>query len=338
MLPSVMHRLGMFHRNRIEKKVWGNGGHFPAAICVLDDEEPIDATVFPREFPALLRGYVARTNSFHSLKFGTTKTSSSLPASMNRNSGDFERQVTTTRGVLRVENADMKRPINLAQVSFLFICNVPIFNGKRRTIVLERLSSQIGRNDEEPNIELAIFLCETADMAGIEEIVTGLKNKTTAIVNDCIKVLYEIGQRKPEWIAPHADAFIDALSSKNNRLVWGGMTALAQVAPLTPTRLYSRWSEIMAAYENGSVITIDNSISVFAQLCKTDNAYSEKIFPILLRHLANCRAKEIPQHAERIAICIDDNNRDTFIAALDARLEEMTPTQCLRIAKLKKKL
>jgi hypothetical protein len=209
---------------------------------------------------------------------------------------------------------------------------------KRRTVMLERLSSQIGRKDEEPNIELANFLCETENVAGIREIVAGLKNKTTAIANDCIKVLYEIGQRKPDLIAQYVGDFVDLLSSKNNRLVWGGMTALALIAPLEPTAIYSRLNEIIAAYENGSVITIDNSIRVFALLCKADNEYSKKIFPILLKHLANCRAKEIPQHAERIAIGIDDNNRDAFIAALDKRLGEMTPSQLSRVGKLKKKL
>ena len=36
---------------------------------------------------------------------------------------------------------------------------------------------------------------------------------------DCMKVLYKLGTRKPELIAPYTDVFIDLLASKNNRLV-----------------------------------------------------------------------------------------------------------------------
>lgn len=135
------------------------------------------------------------------------------------------------------------------------------------------------------------------DKKGIEEIVEGLKSKEPAVANDCVKVLYEIGKRKPELIADFADDFITLLSNKNNRIVWGSMMALAYVAPIKPEVIFNRLSEIVAAYKKGSVITVDNSISVFAQLCKANDKYQTITFPILLDHFANCRAKEIPQHA-----------------------------------------
>lgn len=64
------------------------------------------------------------------------------------------------------------------------------------------------KNDEEPNIEVAVMLCEKSDTAGILEIVEGLKGNDKGIANDCIKVLYEIGSRKPELIADYASDFI----------------------------------------------------------------------------------------------------------------------------------
>jgi hypothetical protein len=176
------------------------------------------------------------------------------------------------------------------------------------------------------------------DKEGIREIADGLKSKEQAVANDCIKVLYEIGQRKPELIADFADDFITALASKNNRIVWGSMTALAYIAPIKPETIFNRLPEIITAYKKGSVITIDNSISVFAQLCKANGEYRAKVFPILLEHLAKCRAKEIPQHAERIAICIDPGSKEAFISALESRTNELSETQNRRISKLKKKL
>ena len=204
--------------------------------------------------------------------------------------------------------------------------------------MIELLACKLGRKDEIPNIELAEKLCGSADKNGIREIVGGLESEDQAVANDCVKVLYEIGQRKPELIADFADYFITALSSKNNRIVWGSMTALAYITPIKSEAVFSRLSEIIAAYKKGSVITVDNSISVFAQLCKANENYQTAVFPVLLDHLANCRAKEIPQHAERMAVCIDTVNKEEFIKALETRTNELSESQKSRISKLKKKL
>jgi len=204
--------------------------------------------------------------------------------------------------------------------------------------MIELLACKLGRNDEVPNIELAEKLCGSMDKDGVLEIADGLKSIDTAVVNDCIKVLYEVGYIEPALISGFADDFIDALSSKNNRLVWGSMTALACIAPVRSEAIFDRLPEIISAYENGSVITIDNSISVFAGLCKVGEKYNTVVFPVLIEHLKKCRAKEIPQHAERMAVCIGPENKDPFIEALRAREGELTDSQKTRLAKLIKKL
>ncbi|MCL1810710.1 MAG: hypothetical protein FWG41_00590 [Methanomassiliicoccaceae archaeon] len=204
--------------------------------------------------------------------------------------------------------------------------------------MIELLACSLGRNDEAPNIELAERLCSSMDKEGVREIAEGLGSKDRAVADDCIKVLYEVGQREPELIADHTEDLIASLSSKNNRIVWGCMTALAYVTPVRPETVFGRLPEIVAAYRKGSVITIDNSISVFAHLCNADDDYRATVFPILLDHLANCRAKEIPQHAERIAVCIDPKSKEAFVKALDAREGELSEAGKSRIAKLKKRL
>ena len=204
--------------------------------------------------------------------------------------------------------------------------------------VIELLASSLDRNDEEPNIELAEKLCDSMDETGIREIVDGYKTGKKAVASDCIKVLYEIGQRKPELISAYADDFITGLQGRDNRIVWGSMTALSYIARTDPEALFGRLPEIITAYERGSVITVDNSISVFSHLCNAGGDYQARVFPILLEHLAKCRAKEIPQHAERIAVCIDSDNKSAFIDALNARIEELIESQKKRVLKLIKKL
>ena len=77
------------------------------------------------------------------------------------------------------------------------------------------------RNEEAPNIELAEELCRREDAEGIEEIVEGLTDTDKAVANDCIKVLYEIGVRKPELVSEYAEEFLTLLQPRNNRLVCG---------------------------------------------------------------------------------------------------------------------
>ena len=204
--------------------------------------------------------------------------------------------------------------------------------------MIEKLACRQGRNDEAPNIELAEFLCQTENADGIKEIVEGLKEKDKAVANDCIKVLYEIGARKPALISGYADDFLALLYSRSNRLVWGGMTALAAIAELSAGSIYAKIETVLSVFKNGSVIAVDNGVSVLAGLCKADKKYEDHLFPILLEHLKTCRTKEVPQHAERAAICVNKDNAEAFLAVLAARKEHMDGSRLERVKRLEKKL
>lgn len=203
--------------------------------------------------------------------------------------------------------------------------------------MIERLATNLGRNDEEPNIELAEELVKNEDAEGIKEIVDGLTQKK-AIANDSIKVLYEIGERNPKLLRDYADDFLNLLTSSNNRLVWGAMTALNTIAEEVPSAIFTQIDKVISAYKSGSVITIDNSMSVFAKVCMADKRYEVAIFPMLLEHLRTCRTKEIPQHAERISICINSDNKTEFLKVLEERKDELSISQLKRVQKLIKDL
>ena len=203
---------------------------------------------------------------------------------------------------------------------------------------IARLACKLGRNDEAPNIELAESLTEHSDAAGIHEIVGGLMGADKAVANDCVKVLYEIGERKPELVAGYADEFIACLKSKNNRLVWGSMTALAKIAEIAPAPILAKLAVVITAYEEGSVITVDNSVSVFAGLCKADDDCAETALPILLKHLQKCKPKEVAQHAERASVCFNNKNAGDFITVLETRMPQLSSSQQTRVKKLLKKL
>jgi Uncharacterized ABC-type transport system, periplasmic component/surface lipoprotein len=200
--------------------------------------------------------------------------------------------------------------------------------------VLSRLASSIGRRDEVPNQELARDLAARKDKAGIREIVENLWNKDKNIQADCIKVLYEIGSIEPKLIADYVENFVKLLRSKNNRLVWGGMTALAEVAKANPASVFKHVDDIKKAKETGSVITVDNAISTLAYTAGANEEYSKAIFPYLLKHLSSCRPKEVPQHAERTLPALRSANRVDFIKVLEKRREDLSGSGLARVKKV----
>jgi hypothetical protein len=204
--------------------------------------------------------------------------------------------------------------------------------------MIKKLAYSLGVNNESPNIELAKELAKTKNKKGIKEIVDGLNHPKEQIANDCIKVLYEIAEISPELISEYADNFIRLLKSKNNRLVWGSMTALSKIVSLNPDEVFKNLDIIVKAYEKGSVITIDNSISVFAELVKADKKYEKKVFPIIIEHLERCRPKEVGQHAERAFVCINENNSQKFKETLLKRVDALTDAQKKRVNKLLSRL
>ena len=200
--------------------------------------------------------------------------------------------------------------------------------------VLDRLASAQGHRDDAPNQELARELADARDEAAIRELVAHLHDRDRNIQSDCIKTLYEIGYLMPELIAPYAGEFLDLLHSRNNRMVWGGMIALATIAALRAPFLFEHRQEIQRAIEKGSVITVDRGIRALATVAAQDDTYRRELFPYLLEHLRTCRPKDLPGRAEAVLTAVDATHRDAFIAVLEQRLPDMRPTQARRLQKV----
>src|SRR5262245_43369944 len=174
--------------------------------------------------------------------------------------------------------------------------------------VLHKLASAQNRSDEVPNQLLAKEIAGSENRAAVQELVENLSNPDKDIQSDCIKVLYEIGAIKPELIADHVDTFVELLKSRNNRLVWGAMTALGAIAPLKPAEIGQQLDAIIRATDKGSVITQDWGIRVLAAVAVADKSYGIRIFPFLKSFMQNCPAKDMPRHAESILPAITASN------------------------------
>jgi len=199
--------------------------------------------------------------------------------------------------------------------------------------ILYRIAYLQDRRDEVPNQELARELAERKDKAGIREIAENLWNTDKNIQADCIKVLYEIGSIDPALIAEYAEDFLNLLRSRNNRLVWGGMTALSTIAELRADFIHAHLNGILKAMQAGSVITVDNAVKTLALAASTE-VYQADIFPHLLEHLRTCRPKDVPQHSEKSLPAVDAGNKDEFIAVLEKRMEDLSASQRTRVKKV----
>jgi hypothetical protein len=202
--------------------------------------------------------------------------------------------------------------------------------------VLDRLASALERNDERPNVELAEALVARPDKKAIAALADALSTGSVAIQNDAIKVLYEIGERAPALVAPYADAFLALLASKNNRNVWGAMSAIDTIASVRAKDVAAQLKPILAAADKGSVIAKDKAMSILSKLALAGEA---KAMPALLDRLADAAPNQFPMYAELALAAMTPAHKAGFTSILEARLKTIEqPAKRARIGKVLRKL
>lgn len=209
--------------------------------------------------------------------------------------------------------------------------------------ILNELASAHNRRDEELNKELARRLCDIQEVYAvqedIQELVDNLTHKNKSIRSDCIKVLYEIGAIKPERIEMYVDEFVAVLKSKDNRMIWGAMTALGCIVANKPDEIWNHVDMIIETTQNGSIITQDWGVRVLATLCDMNTDYTKHLFPFLIRFLESCQPKDIPRHAEHIIITAKtDQQQAQLRQTLEQHQPNLKPSQLKRLQKILQQL
>jgi hypothetical protein len=194
--------------------------------------------------------------------------------------------------------------------------------------IIPKLATSLGRRDELPNQELAASIVRQTDAAAISELVDNLTGKNKGIRHDCIKVLYEIGYADPRMIAEYLNAFLGLLDSKDNRLQWGGMTAVGCIAKIDPKGVFKHLPTIIAAADKGSVITRDHCVNILIELLASPT-YANEACAQLERQLTSCPTNQLAMYAERAAPAIPAHRRDAFLELLTSRLDDL-PKDSLR--------
>ena len=204
--------------------------------------------------------------------------------------------------------------------------------------VLDLLSSSLGQKGNKANIELARQIAVSENHEAVKELVQNLKYNDKKIQGDCIKTLYETAYLKPEMIGDYYSDFLDLLTSKNNRLVWGGMIALMTITDLKSKEIFAALELIMKTVNGGSVITIDCGVEILVKLNKYSK-YFDISDPLLAEQLWKCPIKQLPMYAEKSLICINHKNKDIYQSIIENRMDECEKaSQTKRLEKVIRKI
>lgn len=208
----------------------------------------------------------------------------------------------------------------------------------RQMTVLNKLATALRRRDEVPNQLLAAQIALANDKEAVRELAENLSNRDQRIRSDCIKVLYEIGERNPDLIASHHRAFGELLSTKDNRLVWGAMTALDAITLHEPRSIFRLLPKILATADRGSVITRDHAVGILIKLASFKQ-YSNKCVPLIIEQLQTCPNNQFPMYAEMSLPVVNGKNMKLFHKAIGNRLETLEKeSQKKRISRVLKQL
>jgi len=204
--------------------------------------------------------------------------------------------------------------------------------------ILHQLASSLKRRDELPNQLLAEEIVRSNNRSAVKELVDNVGNKNRRMQSDCIKVLYEIGERKPVLIVGYAEEFASFLESPNPRLTWGAMTALDTIAGEDPGKIFDLLPKILAGAESGSVIARDHAIGILVKLGSIER-YAPHCFSLLLKQLKICPNNQLPMYAEMSTPMVNDRNKEAFNRVVAARGQGLAKeSQRKRVARVLKKV
>ncbi len=165
--------------------------------------------------------------------------------------------------------------------------------------VEDQLANALGRNDEAPNIALAEKIAKASDKNAVKALIA-LLDKKTAIRHDAIKVLYEVGDRKPDLIIPYAREFLALFHHKDNWMKWGAMSALYTISKSKPELMVNHLPVILDAMDSGSVITRDYGIYILCNISSIKKHHKDCI-ELLLEQVEKAPVNQMPMYAEKVA-------------------------------------
>lgn len=196
-----------------------------------------------------------------------------------------------------------------------FFCPMPI---------QDHLAYSQQRKDQEPNKKLAKQIVESEDSNRIEELLSFWKTKPhKEHQKDCALTLAWIAQLRPSLIAPHTLYLLSRLNDPINRVIWGSMIALAEIAHLDISGIYRELPMILNAMDKGTVVTRDHGFRILVTIYQED-LYQEDIFCLILEQLSTAPSNQLGQYTERLLVVLQPHHKNDLIRTLEDRQQDIT--------------
>jgi len=191
--------------------------------------------------------------------------------------------------------------------------------------IVARLSSQLNRRDQKPNIELGKEIAQERDSQAIAEIRSLLKdqNTPTEILADLIKTLESVGESSPDLIANLYPELRNFLNHPENHIVWRTMCVIALIGPFNRKKIFQDLGNILEAMDKGSVVTRDHGITLLVDLY-TLPEYKEDIVPLLEEQLFKAPDNQLGQYTEKWMKFIATSEVEKLLKILKGRFPDLT--------------
>jgi len=203
---------------------------------------------------------------------------------------------------------------------------------------IEKISYHLGERSEVPNQVLARDLANMKNIEAIEEIHSYLFDKNKSIASDCLKVLYEIGYIDPTLISIYLNDFIGLLNSKNNRMVWGSMIAIANISNVLPDNVYKTKDLIKHKIETGTTITQVWGIYALVNTVSANQIYYGEFRDYLFKLQKECRPIDFTKRAVTISQVVVSDDLPEFVQILNDGLPKVSSSASKKLTRLIKKL
>ncbi|MBN1139587.1 MAG: hypothetical protein JXM73_23625 [Anaerolineae bacterium] len=150
--------------------------------------------------------------------------------------------------------------------------------------ILNDLASSLGQRNENANRAVADRV--QADLSLLDELAGGLSASNVKLVGDCAEVFTMIAEHSPQAVAPYLPHLIPLLNSKNGRVRWEAMHALAFTARHVPVTMAELLPVLMDTVRRDPAVIVPRyALEALGEYAATGPQAAQAVFPFLVEAL-----------------------------------------------------
>lgn len=190
--------------------------------------------------------------------------------------------------------------------------------------IQDHLAFSLGRKDQGPNKKLAAEIANNHDEQQLKQLITFFDSKPhKELQKDCSLTIAWIAELNPSMVTPYTPYLIGKLSDPINRVIWGSMMALSEIAPLVLDPIYDALPAIIDAMDSGTVVTRDHGYRILIALYQSEH-YQEDALIFILEQLMKAPSNQLGQYAERLIEVVNKSHVNRIIEVLEERRNDVT--------------